>query len=340
MRENLRAWLSSILAEEGEIRAFEPLSGGACQENYKVEFEPKARPAEKRKLVLRTDADTKLPGSLDRVAEAEVIAAAREAEVKTPAVLGVGQGIVRPGAVSCALEWAEGTALGRQIVSGPELSSARGSLGSELAVELAKIHSVAREARPNLIPARVGWSERGESLDPVANTLGALRQTLDRMPEPHPALEWAFSWLLNHPPPPRELVLVHGDFRTGNFMLTRDGLSSILDWEFAHWGHPEEDLAWICVRDWRFGVLDKPVGGFCDKKSFYTAYESASGRSIDPKVVHFWEVWGNVHWAAGCVFQGERYRTGESTDLELIAVARRAAEMEYEALRLIEKGPH
>jgi len=55
--------------------------------------------------------------------------------------------------------------------------------------------------------------------------------------------------------------------------------------------------------------------------------------------VHFWEVMGNVRWAAASLHQGERYMSGGDADIELVAVARRAIEMEYEALRLIERGP-
>jgi hypothetical protein len=40
----------------------------------------------------------------------------------------------------------------------------------------------------------------------------------------------------------------------------------------------------------------------------------------------------------GSVYQGERYLSGESRDLELIAIARRCVEMEFEALRLIQRG--
>jgi hypothetical protein len=90
--------------------------------------------------------------------------------------------------------------------------------------------------------------------------------------------------------------------------------------------------------DWRFGRLDKPVGGFASREALHEAYAKASGRKVRPEDVHFWEVLGNVNWATGSVHQGERYLSGEETDIELIAIARRAVEMEYEALRLIEQG--
>lgn len=139
-------------------------------------------------------------------------------------------------------------------------------------------------------------------------------------------------------PTNEEIVLVHGDFRTGNFMVTPDGLSALLDWEFAHLGSPWEDVAWVSVRDWRFNRLDKPIGGFAAREPFYEAYAAASGRAIDLAQIYWWEIYGNVRWAVGSLFQGERYLSGQSRDLELIAIARRSVEMEYEALRLIQRG--
>lgn len=134
------------------------------------------------------------------------------------------------------------------------------------------------------------------------------------------------------------MALVHGDFRTGNFMVTPDGLSGVLDWEFAHWGDPAEDLAWLCVRDWRFGQLNHAAGGICTRQTFYDAYATCSGQPVDVERVHFWEILGNLRWGAATAFQGLRYAAGQA-DLELLAIPRRAAEMEFEAMRLIEVGP-
>jgi hypothetical protein len=80
------------------------------------------------------------------------------------------------------------------------------------------------------------------------------------------------------------------------------------------------------------------VGGFAERAPFYAAYEQHSGRTVDPEQLVWWEIVGNLRWAVGSVYQGERYLSGEQTDLELIAISRRNVEMEFEALRLIKKG--
>jgi aminoglycoside phosphotransferase (APT) family kinase protein len=133
-------------------------------------------------------------------------------------------------------------------------------------------------------------------------------------------------------------VLVHGDFRTGNFLVTPDGLAGILDWEFSHWGAAAEDLSWLSVRDWRFNQLDKPIGGFAARAPFYEAYSRASGSTLNFEHLWWWEILGNLRWALASVYQGERYFGGDKKDLELIAIAKRSVEMEFEALRLIQRG--
>ncbi len=100
-------------------------------------------------------------------------------------------------------------------------------------------------------------------------------------------------------------MLVHGDFRVGNFMVGPEGLRGVLDWENAHLGDPHADLAWCCVRAWRFGQDDLPVGGVGPREPFYAAYERASGRRVDPARVFYWEV--NMG-ALGALGQARRHQ--------------------------------
>jgi aminoglycoside phosphotransferase (APT) family kinase protein len=323
----IEAHLTAATGGPATVRALEPLGGGACQDNYRVDLTLAAGEiAGDRTLVLRSDAVRSLPGSINRAEEFAVINAAVRAGVKTPTARYLARDLVRPGAHAYFLDWAEGTAIGRRVLRDADLEGARKGLTAAVAIELAKIHSIT--------PA-----DRSVPLAAAAPDILAFTRTMvETMREPRPALFLALQWLEQNPMEGHEITLVHGDYRTGNFMVTPGGLSAILDWEFAHWGSPSWDLAWITMRNWRFGANKLPVGGFGRREELHEVYEQHSGRKVSHKDVHYCEILANVRWAAGCSHQGERYLSGQETDLELIAIPRRGVEMEFEALRLIEKG--
>ena len=331
LREKIEAHLLKAEGRAVKVAAAEVLAGGACQENFKVDLD---QGAGAERWVLRSDARSSLTGSLDRAHELEVIRAAVAAGVKTPPPMWPSVGLLRDGATAYFLPWRDGEAIGRRIVKSKDLEAARAKLPVELAIELAKIHTVRPASHPALMN---GAAAAAAAFDPAPSSLTRLRARMDAI-EPSPSRELVLRWLVDHLPAPEPAVLCHGDFRTGNFLVTPGGLSAILDWEFAHWGSPSFDLAWLCVRDWRFGQLALPVGGFSTREPFYAAYEAASGSTVDRARLHWWEVFGNLAWAVGSVQQAHRYLSGAESDLELVAIGRRAAEMEWEALRLIEHG--
>jgi aminoglycoside phosphotransferase (APT) family kinase protein len=155
-------------------------------------------------------------------------------------------------------------------------------------------------------------------------------------PQPHPAFELAFRWLRRHLPVSERRTVVHGDYRIGNVIFGPEGVRSILDWELAHLGDPMEDLGWLCVRSWRFGSDDKPVGGIGEREELFEAYEKAGGGSVDPTHVRFWEVFGNLKWACICIGQAKTHLDGAVFSVELASLGRRTAETELELLNLIE----
>jgi aminoglycoside phosphotransferase (APT) family kinase protein len=311
--------LAGALGVEVDRVELVPLHGGACQEMFKVDASIRG---ETKRFVLRSDAKSSIPGSLDRRIEYAVIEKARSAGVRTPNSFGLTEGLVRPEAHAYFMEWVDGETIGAKVLRDPSLANARAALPDALAKELALIHTIdVKNAAELEIPKR--------------DEIAAQRESIDRLPEPRPALERALSWLDAKRPTSNEVTLVHGDFRTGNFAVRPDGLAAIFDWEFAHWGSPFEDLAWLCMRDWRFGQVKNAAGGICPRADFYAAYERASGRRVDPEVVRWWEVMSNVKWAVGAVVQSQRYLGGAESDLELLSIGRRVQEMEHEALRLI-----
>ncbi len=324
----VQAFLQEARGRDVQVVAMAPLAGGACQEMHRVELSTANGPL---RLVLRSDARLPLPASLGRCEEFAVVQAARAAGVPTPSVHHLTEGLVRPGAWAYFMDWVDGEAIGRRVVKAPELARARQQLPEQLAQALARVHTVTPESAPTLPLRQVLGG-------PVQGGLAFVRGMLDGLREPHPALEYAFRWLVADAPREAPSCLLHGDFRTGNFLVTAGGLAAVLDWEFARWGTPAEDIGWLCVRDWRFGQNALPAGGLTSREAFLEAYARASGHRVAPQAVHWWEVMGNVRWAAGSVHQGERYLSGEESDLEYVAIARRAPEMEWEALRLLEQG--
>lgn len=334
LRARVEAHLRAATGRPVDVMAVTPLGGGAVQDLLRVDVAGLDAP----RYVLRSDAARPLPGSIDRRRELAVIEAARAVGVRTPAARWPAADLLRPGATALFLDWVDGEAIGRKVVASPALALARTRLIDEVAVELARLHTVTPASCPALVAA-LG----APPPDPLAAQVRALRGLADALRAARPAVEVALAWLgawLGARPAPAPAVLAHGDLRTGNLVVAPDGLVAVLDWEFARWSAREEDLAWLCVRDWRFGQLRLAAGGVAPREALYRAYEAAAGVAVDRDAVRAWEVLGNVRWALGCLAQGARY--AERPDLELAAIARRAPEMEWEALRLIdlaERGP-
>lgn len=311
------------------VTGVRPLAGGACQDNYRVDLRVGDRSV---RYALRSDARASLPGSIDRATERHVIDRAVAAGVPTPAVRHVLPDLLRPGSTALLMDWVDGIAIGARVLRDPELASARAGLVDALARALAAIHSVRPAPGAPLLDLP---HSAAEGRPATAAMLGFSRRTLDALPDPRPGLELVYAWLAANVPPDRPPVLCHGDFRVGNFLVAPDGLRGVVDWEFSHWGSPADDLAWLCVRDWRFGQLDRAAGGLVPREAFVAAYRAAGGAPVTESELDWWEIAGNLRWAAGAFVQPQRVLSGAESDLELLAIGRRACEIEYEALRLV-----
>lgn len=120
-----------------------------------------------------------------------------------------------------------------------------------------------------------------------------------------PVIRAAIRWCRANPPPPAQRVgVVHGDYRVGNFLYTKDGIKGIVDWEMAHLGDPLEDLAWSFMELWEFGVTGKK-GGIIPQEEAIHLYEQASGLKVDREALHWWDVFSSVK-AQGIWLTGAR----------------------------------
>ena len=317
IRDAARA--DAVTVEDGAI-----LTGGAIQENRALTLVIHGGPMEGRhEVVLRAEAIATIPESRPLDQQFALLRAAHGASVTVPEPLWYCPDPKVAGKPFYIMRRIRGEALGIRVTRMGPMPDVAKALGTELA----RIHSIA--------PPRADLGFLGAVKEtPARDAIARYRSYLDAEPEPHPALEWTLRWLELNAKPSDELVLCHRDFRTGNYMIHEGRLTGVLDWEFAGWGDPHEDLAWFCARCWRFSGPKFEAGGIAPRDVFYAAYEAASGRRLDRDRIAFWEAMAHVRWAVIALQQAMRHRSGSEPNLELALIGRRLAELEYECLRL------
>jgi aminoglycoside phosphotransferase (APT) family kinase protein len=312
-----------------------PLAGGASRDTWGIDVHVAGGPeAGKHHYVLRRDHGGEIvDDALSREQEFRLLEVVHRAGVPAPRPRWVCSDPAVLGAPFLIMDRLEGESVGRRVVRDAALAEARKLLPRQMGEQLARIHAVGRAPGLEFLPR----PDAGRS--PAASAVGRAAAQLWRLGEPHPALELALRWLGKHAPACPDCVLLHGDFRLGNLMVGPDGLVGIFDWEFAHFGDPAEDLAWPCVRSWRFGHDHLRLAGVAAPDEFLTAYREHGGRPVDPFHLRYWEILGNFRWAVGCIAQANRHLSGQTASIEFASLGRRTAEMELELLDLIALTP-
>jgi aminoglycoside phosphotransferase (APT) family kinase protein len=137
---------------------------------------------------------------------------------------------------------------------------------------------------------------------------------------PQPIAQAALRWLdRNLPPPSNHLTLVHGDYRTGNYLYTPQGaITAVLDWEMAHIGDPLEDLAWSFDPLWSNDM--HKAGRLLPREKALQIWQEASGLSVDREVFKWWQVFASIKAIAIWISSAEDYVNG-TTKEPILAMA-------------------
>jgi aminoglycoside phosphotransferase (APT) family kinase protein len=329
--EQLVAYLRHRLpdAEDIAVTDVARIAGGASRETWSFDARWREGGADVRQpFIVRRDPPASLLESNNDL-EFEIYRALEGSDVPAPRVRWIerdGQWLERPFFV---MERLPGASDARTLATSPEWADMRETITRQKAAVLAAIHRVDPAAVPSLDrPPSPEACARHE----IRRWERTMRQ--DAM-EPQPVLELALSWLKRRlPPPPERLTIVHADYRTGNFLYDRTGITGVLDWEMAHAGDPMEDLGWVCVRSWRWAG-DERVGGLCDREDFFRLYEEAGGANVDREAVRFWEVVGNVKLAIIFITATKAILSGKTPDLLLAVTSFINPGVEAEIMELI-----
>lgn len=313
LAERLAAYIAGRLPEAREVRVdgLERIHGGASRETYRFRLRYSAPAgAVERGLILRRDP----PGSLietERANEFNAYRAFHGTAVPVPEPLWLEEDTRWLDYPFFIMQELRGFQSQAQALMGPPYSEHLDALAEHKWSILGEISKAD--------PAALGLTE----LMPVPALDDCWRRELahwekvideDEM-NPQPILRAAIRWLRRNPPPlAQKLSVVHGDFRTGNFLYDDRGrVHAILDWEMAHLGDPLEDLAWGLNRVWCW-ARDERVGGLVEKPRAIAIWERASGLRADPEALRWWELFSSVKGQAIWISSGKEYQEGKNQD--------------------------
>jgi aminoglycoside phosphotransferase (APT) family kinase protein len=155
-----------------------------------------------------------------------------------------------------------------------------------------------------------------------------------------PFVEVAANWLERNLPLLDRVSVIHGDYRSGNFLFREEDaeITAVLDWERGYLGDRHRDLAWATA--YPFGHLAEDgttflVSGLMPLDDFCESYEKLSGLTIDPKRMQFFKIFNCYQLMLSTLGTGHRVvRQGKSHQDIVLSWAGAAGYSFAEPLRL------
>lgn len=302
LAEGLAAYLAREWGEPVQIEKLARISGGASRETYRFDA---VLASGRRPLILRRDP----PGSLietDRRSEFLALKSFHGAGVAAPEPLILeleGAELERPFFIMARVDGGATASPFQPNAYEPHAAKLGedffGTLGRIAAADPASL-PIAEVFEPPALDAC--WKRE---LDYWSGVIEA-----DEL-HPQPIVRAAIRRLYRNPPPPaQKLSVVHGDYRSGNFLHDGQGaVLAILDWEMAHLGDPLEDLGWAMDPLWRHNETHR-VAGMLPRAEAIAVWERASGLKVDPAAFAWWELFASVKGQAIWTSSAKEYRDG------------------------------
>lgn len=306
----LEARLAAFISEQTPnannltVTNLAPISGGNARHAYAFDAAWEADDAHYAvPCIMLAKAE---PGQLETDLETEfcVLRAFEDSDVPAPPALWADITGESLGSPTLIMERITGTPNIKALLS-PEPADANRAIAKDLAVAAGKLHSLEWRTKP------LG------KLSPPSPANAALEQVLywerlflkNRL-EPLPALVAAFQWLKAHAPVAERIVLLHGDFRFGNFLYKDSRITALLDWEMAHLGDPMEDLAWA------YRPLWSPERHLA-LSDFAAIYTQHSGIPVPAESLRFYRLFSEIKHAVISLNAVRAFVDGRATSLRM-----------------------
>lgn len=281
----LAGYLSAHWGQPVETHDLERFHGGAARETFRFRATGHGRD---QWLVLRRDPPASLIAT-DRAVEFHALSRAHAAGLPVPRPLLLETAAEPLGSPGFLMEAIPGGRAAGLFEPDP-YGAGRARTGEALVEALGRLHALVPDAADHRVFA----------FQDAAGRLAHWKGEIERHAlGPEPVARAALRWLERHlPPPSGPPAIVHGDFRSGNFLVDADNrLLAILDWEMAHLGDPYEDLAWLADPLWAHGEPDS-VGAMLPFARVVACWETASGRRFDPTLFGWWRLFAGFQGLA------------------------------------------
>ncbi|MGI9168914.1 MAG: phosphotransferase family protein [Caulobacteraceae bacterium] len=302
LAERLAAYLTRTSGEATQVENLARIAGGASRETYRFDA---VTGAGRQGLVLRRDP----PGSLietDRRLEFLAIASFAGKGVAAPRALileEVGAELERPFFIMGRVD---GGLAASPFAADPYGEHAA-AIGERFFSMLGRIAAEPLDGLPILRA-----TERPDRQDCWRRELDHWSAVIEADEQhPQPIVRAAIRRLRRAPPPPpAQISVVHGDYRSGNFLHDGAGqILAVLDWEMAHLGDPLEDVAWAMDPLWS-NPGDGRISGMVGRDEALSIWRRASGLAIDPRALAWWSLFASVKAQAIWTSAAKAWRDG------------------------------
>lgn len=132
-----------------------------------------------------------------------------------------------------------------------------------------------------------------------------------------PVVEYAVAWLKDNLLENDRVCLVHGDYRTGNYIAKGGRIAAVLDWEMVHLGDPMEDVSYIIGSPWRSPRPRSWISHLLPLDEFYERYTQESGIEIDKDKIKFYHVLNNLKAVGIAATAANAFKTKPNPDLRV-----------------------
>lgn len=154
---------------------------------------------------------------------------------------------------------------------------------------------------------------------------------------PYPMAEWGIRWLKAHAPVAPRVAIVHGDYRTGNFLEEGGRITAILDWELVHLGDPHEDLGWASLPMYMGG--SKLISRLAEPDWFYARYSEKAGFQVSMASVRYYQALSLLKLAATHMAAARCFEEGRFNDMRMPAMGSQIATCLRQMEKTIESAP-